>query len=295
MSYGQPKSGAGGVRGPGCKRNVFGDCRRAASGLLWIGDRRQLATSMRRKIGEGGVGIGGPRQSNPHSARRASAYILVRVDLDKTQQELVRSPEGLPADVIVSPDTRRGERVPPGQSRTRKWPVLDAAGPPPIDLGRWRFRMWGLLRRPVAWTWEQFLELPRVKVFADFHCVTRWSRLGNIWEGVSTRALVELAGGALPEVRYALAHGHDGGWTTNMSIDDFLAEDALVAFRHDGEPVAWEHGGPARLVVPQLYAWKSAKWVAGVEFLERDKAGFWEQNGYHMNGDPWKEERYGWV
>jgi DMSO/TMAO reductase YedYZ molybdopterin-dependent catalytic subunit len=212
----------------------------------------------------------------------------------KTQEDEVRTPEKLPPGVIVSPDTRRAQRVPPGQSRTRKWPVLDASGPPEISLENWKFRIWGRVAKPVEWYWDEFQKLPRVKVFSDFHCVTRWSRLGNLWEGVSTRALVECAGGSLSGTRYVLAYGYDGGWATNMPVEDFLAEDALVAVLHDGEPIPLEHGGPARLIVPQLYAWKSAKWVAGVELLESDKAGFWERNGYHMHGDPWKEERYGW-
>jgi DMSO/TMAO reductase YedYZ molybdopterin-dependent catalytic subunit len=197
-------------------------------------------------------------------------------------------------DVIVSPDTRRGERIPPGQSRTTKWPVLDASGPPRIDLGKWKFQVAGLVAAPIEWNWEEFQKLPRVKVMADFHCVTKWSRLDNLWEGVSTRELVGRAGGALPEARYVLICGHDSGWTTNLPLKDFLGEDALVALFHDGEPLALEHGGPARLVIPRLYAWKSAKWAAGVELLDRDRAGFWEKNGYHMHGDPWQEERYGW-
>jgi DMSO/TMAO reductase YedYZ molybdopterin-dependent catalytic subunit len=211
----------------------------------------------------------------------------------KTQKKEIRSPDGLPPGVIVSPDARRTQRVPPGQSRTLKWPVLDASGPPEISLDRWKFSIGGRVARPVEWNWEEFQKLPRVKVFSDFHCVTRWSRLGNLWEGVATRTLIEQAGGALPDARFALAHGYDGGWTTNMPLEAFLAEDALVAFLHDGEPISTEHGGPARLIVPQLYAWKSAKWVAGVELLDHDQAGFWERNGYHMNGDPWKEERFG--
>jgi DMSO/TMAO reductase YedYZ molybdopterin-dependent catalytic subunit len=212
----------------------------------------------------------------------------------KSQEEQVRTAKDLPPDVIVSPDTRRAQRVPPGQSRTRKWPVLDASGPPDITTERWKLQIRGKVARPVEWNWSEFQKLPRTKVFSDFHCVTRWSRLGNLWEGVSTRELLELAGGALPEARYALAYGVDGGWTTNMPLDDFLAEDALVAFLHDGEPIPVEHGGPARLIVPQLYAWKSAKWVSEIELLDRDQAGFWERNGYHMHGDPWKEERFGW-
>lgn len=214
------------------------------------------------------------------------------MDQDKAQGEEVPSPEGLPPDVIVSSDVRRAKRIPPGQSRTRKWPILDASGPPPIDLDIWRFRISGLSVRHGEWSWAEFLALPRVRVFADFHCVTRWSRLGNLWEGVSTRELVRQVGGVLPQARYVLAHGFDRGWTTNLPLEDFLAEDSLVAILHDGRPISGEHGGPARLLVPRLYAWKSAKWVAGVAFMERDRAGFWEANGYHMRGDPWREERH---
>jgi DMSO/TMAO reductase YedYZ molybdopterin-dependent catalytic subunit len=214
------------------------------------------------------------------------------MDKKKTQPDEPPTAGTLPPDVIVSPDARRANRIPPGQSRTKKWPVLDAAGPPSIDLERWTFRISGLVESPVSWNWREFEALPRVKVFSDFHCVTRWSRLGNVWEGPSTRELLRLAGGTKPEAKFVLVHGFDGGWTTNLPLDDFLAEDALVALLHDGEPLGAEHGGPARLIVPRLYAWKSAKWVAGVELLEKDRAGFWEKNGYHMRGDPWAEERY---
>ena len=216
------------------------------------------------------------------------------MDSSKVQGAEVPSAEGLQPGVVVSPDTRRAARIPPGQSRTLKWPVLDASGPPRIDLADWRFRMAGLVGKEVEWTWKEFLSLPRTRVFADFHCVTRWSRLGNLWEGVSTRELIRLAGGARSEAHYVLVQGYDRGWTTNLPLEHFLAEDALVAILHDGESITTEHGGPARLIVPQLYAWKSAKWVAGVELLERDRPGFWEANGYHMRGDPWTEERYGY-
>lgn len=216
------------------------------------------------------------------------------MDATKLQSREVPLPEEQPAGVLVSPDTRRANRVPPGQSRTLKWPVLDAGGPPRIDLDQWRFEIDGLVDRRVSWSWNEFLALPRIKVFSDFHCVTRWSRLGNLWEGVATRELVERAGGLKPEARYVLVHAYDHGWTTNLPVEDFLAEDALVAIAHDDEPLTLEHGAPARLVVPRLYAWKSAKWVGALEFLADDRPGFWERNGYHMHGDPWKEERFGW-
>lgn len=215
-------------------------------------------------------------------------------DQSKQQGSEIPVAEAVPGDIVISPDTRRDQRLPPGQTRTRKWPVLDASGPPRIDLRTWRLRIGGLVQNPAEWTWEQFLELPRVKVFADFHCVTRWSRLGNLWEGVSTGELLKSAGGPLPNARYVLLYGYDSGWTTNLPLSDFLADDALVAISHDGEPLSLEHGGPARLIVPRLYAWKSAKWLGGIELLESDRPGFWERNGYHMHGDPWMEERYGW-
>lgn len=193
--------------------------------------------------------------------------------------------------IIISPDTHRFERIPPGQSRTRKWPVLDAFGAPQIDPAGWKLRISGLVERPLEFTLEEFKSLPRVKVFSDFHCVTRWSRLGNIWEGVSTRELLRRAG-VDPRARFVICHAYDQGWTTNLPLDDFLAEDALLADTHDGQPIALEHGGPVRGLVPRLYAWKSAKWICGIELVEHDRAGYWERGGYHMRGDPWKEERF---
>ena len=195
-------------------------------------------------------------------------------------------------DVIVSPDTQRENRLPPAQSRTVKWPVLDAGGPPQMSGVQWSFSVSGLVKRPMQWAWGEFQALPRVKVFGDFHCVTRWSQLDNLWEGVATREIakhVEIAS----EARYVLVEGYDGGWTTNMPLDAFLDEDVLLADKRNGDPLSLEHGAPLRLIVPKLYAWKSAKWVRRVEFLAEDTPGFWEQAGYHMNGDPWKEERFG--
>jgi DMSO/TMAO reductase YedYZ molybdopterin-dependent catalytic subunit len=201
------------------------------------------------------------------------------------------APTDQPADVIISPDTRRTERVPPGQSRTRKWPVLDAFGPPPVSLEKWRLQVFGLVERPLVLTLAEFQALPRVKVFSDFHCVTRWSRLGNLWEGVSTRELLSRAG-IQAEARFVVCHGYDNGWTTNLPLEDFLADDALLADTHDGQPISIEHGGPVRGLVPQLYAWKSAKWIRGIELVAEDQPGYWERGGYHLRGDPWHEQRF---
>ena len=183
----------------------------------------------------------------------------------KLQSEAIPMPEDAQADVI-SPDTRRENRIPPRQARTRKWPVLDASGPPRIEMARWRFIITGLVDTPIEWTWEEFQKLPRTRVFADMHCVTRWSRLGNLWEGVATAEALKHAG-IRPEARFVVAHGYDRGWSTNMPLDEFLKEDCLFADKHDGEPIPIEHGGPLRLVVPRLYAWKSAKWVRGIELV----------------------------
>jgi DMSO/TMAO reductase YedYZ molybdopterin-dependent catalytic subunit len=199
-------------------------------------------------------------------------------------------------DVIVSPDTRRAERLPPGQTRTRKWPVLDAHGTPRVELATWEFEAGGLVERPRRWSLDEFMQLPAVRVYADFHCVTRWSRLDNLWGGAPARAFAE-AVGVRPEAKFVLVSAYDHGWTTNIPIEYFLAEDSLFAWAHDGKPIPPEHGGPVRLIVPQLYAWKSAKWVRGVEFLAEDRAGFWEEGGYHMRGVPWQGrdgERFRW-
>jgi DMSO/TMAO reductase YedYZ molybdopterin-dependent catalytic subunit len=193
--------------------------------------------------------------------------------------------------MIISSDTRRSERIPPGQSRTRKWPVLHYGYVPTVNTAAWRFELFGLVDQPLRFNWAEYQALPRVKVFSDFHCVTRWSRLDNVWEGVSVRELLRRAG-VKPSAKYVIAHGYDSGWTTNLPLSDFDVEDALLADRHDGEPLSADHGGPVRLVVPLLYAWKSAKWIKAIELVAEDRPGYWEQGGYHMHGDPWIEERF---
>ena len=192
---------------------------------------------------------------------------------------------------IISPDTRREKRLPPHQVRTLKWPVLDASGPPVVDLSKWKFEVTGLVKIPMTWTWKEFQSLPRVKVKSDFHCVTRWSRLDNEWEGVAAREILKRVE-ADPKAGFVLVQAYDSDWTTNLPLNDFAQEDVLFADTHDGQPLTPEHGGPLRLVVPRLYAWKSAKWVRAVELLDEDQAGYWEELGYHMRGDPWNEERF---
>lgn len=199
---------------------------------------------------------------------------------------------GLPEDVIISADTRRENRIPPNQSRTRKWPVLQAGPVMDISPADWRLTVNGLVDHPLELTWDEFRALPRVKVFSDFHCVTRWSRLGNLWEGVSTRVIADLAG-VRSEAKFVLPGAYDQGWTTNLPLADFLAEDALLCDTHDGAPLDADHGAPVRLIVPLLYAWKSAKWLRSLTFSAEDVPGYWEQAGYHNHGDPWLEERFG--
>jgi DMSO/TMAO reductase YedYZ molybdopterin-dependent catalytic subunit len=182
------------------------------------------------------------------------------------------------------------DRVPPGQYVTDKWPVLTYGETPRVAPAEWRLRVFGLVAREASWSWHEFRALPRVAVAADFHCVTRFSTLDNAWEGVATReALRHVA--VDPEAAHVLVHCH-GGYTTNLPLEDFLSARALFADTHGGQPLAVEHGGPVRLVVPHLYAWKSAKWVQAVELLAADRRGFWEENGYHTHGDPWREERF---
>jgi DMSO/TMAO reductase YedYZ molybdopterin-dependent catalytic subunit len=212
-------------------------------------------------------------------------------DRDKYQSDAPPIPESVEPGTIVSPDTRRTDRLPPGQTRTRKWPVLDAFGPPRMDTERWSLRVFGLVERELLFSLKDFQALPRVRVFADFHCVTHWSRLGNVWEGVSARLLLDRAG-VKSAANFVVCHAYDNGWTTNLPLAHFLQDDVLLADTHDGQPITTEHGGPVRGMVPRLYAWKSAKWINGIELVAADRPGYWEERGYHLRGDPWSEERF---
>ena len=181
-------------------------------------------------------------------------------------------------------------RVPPHQVLTEKWPVLTYGAVPRVDLSSWTLRCSGLVEEEISWSWEEFLKLPRVETTSDIHCVTHWSRLDNRWEGVAMREVLRRCR-PKPAASAAMIHS-EGGYTTNLALRDLNDDDVLLAIRHDGRDLAPEHGGPCRLVVPKLYFWKSAKWIRAIEFLDVNPPGFWEENGYHMRADPWKEERY---
>ena len=182
-------------------------------------------------------------------------------------------------------------RLPPGQSLTLKWPVLHYGSVPRFDPAKWDFRVWGLVENPIRLSWDEFGGLPRTESTSDFHCVTRWSRFDNRWSGVAFREVLKLAR-PRADARYVLVHAEQG-FTANVPLADLDRDGVLFATHHDGLPLEPDHGYPLRLIVPHLYAWKSVKWVRGLEFFAKDTPGFWEQNGYHMRGDPFKEERYG--
>ena len=195
-------------------------------------------------------------------------------------------------NIIISEDTRRENRIPPGQHEIKTWPVLHAGGVQNIDTSKWKFKIFGLVDEEKELNYNDFMSLPKTRVFSDIHCVTTWSKLNNLWEGISSSIIKELVT-ILPEAKYVMIHA-SGNFTTNLSIEDFFEPDVLFAAKHNENSITSKHGAPVRLVVPKLYFWKSAKWVTGIEFMTEDKPGFWESNGYHMRGDPWKEERYSW-
>jgi len=181
-------------------------------------------------------------------------------------------------------------RLPPGQSLTSAFPVLSAGPTPKVDTRTWTFTIKEGPRPIAKWDWTEFHQLPQREFTVDIHCVTRWSKLDTRWRGVAVDDLLVAAGIDSPRP-FVLVHSIDG-YSTNLPTADLAGDRAMVALYYDGQPIAPEHGGPARLVVPHLYFWKSAKWINGLQFLDRDEAGFWELRGYHMRGDPWQEQRY---
>ena len=198
---------------------------------------------------------------------------------------------------IVSPDTLRGDaksRTPPAQVLTAKWPVLHHGTVPRVDPTdpRWRLKVFGLVDEPYELTYSEIRAMPAVDIVCDMHCVTHWSRLDNVFTGVPTKAIIDRAK-PKPNARFVMCHS-EAGFTVNVPLAEFAADDCALAYQWDGKEITPEHGWPLRGLVPRLYLWKSAKWIRGIELRATDAPGFWEQNGYHMHGDPWREERFGW-
>ena len=181
-------------------------------------------------------------------------------------------------------------KLPPGQSLTLKWPVLHYGSVPNFDPKTWDFKVYGLIDNRLKLTWAEFNALPKVQTMSDFHCVTRWSRFDNRWDGVAMQELLRRVH-PKPDATHVLTHAEQG-FTANVPLADLDRPEVLLATHHDGQPLTADHGYPVRLIVPHLYAWKSVKWLRSLEFLDHDVPGFWEQNGYSMYGDPWKEQRY---
>ena len=185
---------------------------------------------------------------------------------------------------------QKGLEVPPGQFVTEKFPVLTYGSIPKIDMDTWQFRVFGLVDEEVTLDWRKFNDVGKLTIDAEFHCVTQWSKLQNTWEGVPFNDLAKLVK-PRPEAKFVMIHCY-GGYTTNLPLDVVADDDVLFAYKHDGEPLTPDHGGPLRFIVPKRYGWKSAKWANGIEFMDKNVPGFWETRGYHMDGDPWKEERF---
>jgi len=195
-----------------------------------------------------------------------------------------------PDQMKKAPDQGYQDRVPPGQFVAKKFPVLTYGPTPKIDLGSWQLRIFGLVEEDLELTWEQFTSQPWSQVDADFHCVTQWTALDNVWEGVLFSDLIRLVR-LRPEARYVMAHCY-GGYTSNLPLAAILEGSGILAHKHNGQELSPDHGWPIRLVVPNRYGWKSAKWLNGIEFMSEDSPGFWELRGYNNNADPWKEERF---
>ena len=182
------------------------------------------------------------------------------------------------------------DRLPPGQYLTKKWPILSYEPTPRFDPAKYHFKVWGLVEESFELNWDELQALPRVQLTADFHCVTTWSRYENAWEGVSIQEILKRAR-PKPEAKFVMEHSITG-YTTNIPLENLDDDDVLIAFKHDGQEIEPDHGGPVRLIVPKLYAYKSAKWLSGLEFLPQDRPGFWEVRGYSNSANPWNEERY---
>jgi DMSO/TMAO reductase YedYZ molybdopterin-dependent catalytic subunit len=213
--------------------------------------------------------------------------------LGAVRDKLIRSKEKWAEDgrlITGMPDNAHRERLPPGQKLVTNWPVLDLGVQPDVKSENWRLQIVGLVENPVALTLDAFKALPQAQSVSDIHCVTAWSRYDNHWQGVSSRALLDLVK-PKPEAAHVIFHSYDG-YTTNVKLEVFAETDVLLAHSWEGKQLAREHGGPVRVVIPRWYFWKSAKWVTRIVFAAHDSPGFWETRGYHNEADPWKEERY---
>ncbi|AOO62802.1 MULTISPECIES: sulfite oxidase-like oxidoreductase [Bacillus amyloliquefaciens group] len=189
--------------------------------------------------------------------------------------------------------TKQSERIPPNQNVTTKFPMLHAGNVPYYeDMSKWNLQVYGLVDRPMLLSFKDIKAFPEAEVKNDIHCVTGWSRLDNIWQGIRAKDIAEKAG-VHKEAGFVILHAEEG-WTANLPLSDFTRETSLLAYAHNGEPLTPEHGYPLRGVFPHLYFWKSAKWLRGIQFTKENHPGFWEKNGYHMRGDPWKNERFTW-
>src|SRR3954451_16500751 len=206
--------------------------------------------------------------------------------LTRTKEKWAREGRFLTGKITRPED----QRLPPGQHLTNDWPVLDLGVVPPVSRERWRLDVYGAIETPVFWTFAEFTAQKQVRFTSDIHCVTTWSRYDNQWEGLATRDLLAACRPG-EQADFVLLHSSDG-YTTNLALEDFAAEDALLAHSWSGAPLSQEHGGPVRVVVPHLYFWKSAKWLQRLELRSGDEPGFWERNGYHNYGDPFTEQRH---
>ena len=211
----------------------------------------------------------------------------------RIRDKLIRSKEEWAKEgrlITGRPDLGHVSRLPPGQREVKNWPVLDLGAQPDVKPENWRLRVGGLVENPIVWTLPQFHALPQQDFVSDIHCVTQWSRFDNHWRGVASKTVLDLVR-PMEEARHVILHSYDG-YTTNVTLPVFSEGNVLLAHSWEGKPIPREHGGPVRVVVPDWYFWKSAKWVNRIEFSAQDRPGFWEVRGYHNEGDPWKEERY---
>jgi DMSO/TMAO reductase YedYZ molybdopterin-dependent catalytic subunit len=189
------------------------------------------------------------------------------------------------------PTTEDAARLPPGQYLERGLPVLSAGPTPRVDLPEWRFTLKVGPKPLMSWSYDEFAPLPRMSITRDIHCVTKWSKFDTVWDGVAIDEILQAAGLSAPPTDFVLAHSFDG-YSTNVPVKDLIDGTAMIALTYADRPISPDHGGPARLLVPHLYFWKSAKWVNGLQFTQRDEPGFWELRGYHIYGDPWREQRF---